>query len=90
MIQIQVMPGPPRDEVIRARGVPAHAEASNNLMILVVEGQATTKHIDAADFLTNQRILRRTVIQCWPLICYLGIYRVTFLQPEQAASRLDG
>ena len=60
VVELEVVPNPPGDIVIRARRITADANASNNPRRAVlnwrVEGQPSSEYIHSAHFLTNQRI----------------------------------
>src|SRR5258706_4179485 len=54
-IEIQDMPGAPRDVMVRARSIAAHTDSADQHVRAVVEGQAAAENIHAADLLSDHR-----------------------------------
>jgi len=89
VIETQVVPGTPRDIVVRARGIAADTHRTQQLSVGVVKRQAATKHVYAADFASHHRIVWLAVILGLTAIGDIGIHGVAVLQSIQAAARLN-
>mmetsp|Transcript_686 Transcript_686/g.1819 ORF Transcript_686/g.1819 Transcript_686/m.1819 type:complete len:263 (+) Transcript_686:1664-2452(+) len=89
VVQAQLVPQAPGHDVVGARGVAADAQPAQQRAGLVVQGQAATKHVDAAHALAGQRVLgASTPAGGGSLVCGHCIHGVGLLQAEQRATRL--
>jgi hypothetical protein len=77
----------PGDVVIGARRVAAHAETADD-RAATIESETTAEDVDAADPLTDHRILFRAIVVGIAAVGDGRIDRVAQLQPEKASSRL--
>src|SRR5688572_13058274 len=78
----------PRDVVIGARGVTAHANRADELLARVVEWQPASEHVHAADALAYQRIVRLTELTRRAGVRGARVDRIAVLQAIQRAARL--
>ena len=51
------MPSFPGHDVVGARGISADAKTADNLSLFIVKGEAASEYDDAADRLTNERVV---------------------------------
>jgi len=79
----------PRDDVIRAGGVAAHADRADQLAFGVVKRQATAKHIDAADLFAHERVVGFAVIFGRAFIGVPRVHRIAVLQAVERTAGLD-
>ena len=79
---------PPRDVVVGARRVAAHAESRRQPAARVVERQPAAKHVDAADSSADHRIVGLSVVGRIAAVRDASVHRIALLQPEQAAAGL--
>jgi hypothetical protein len=77
------------DHVIGAGDVTAQTTAPMSFFSFSVKAQPAAKHIHAADFFTDQWIIRFSEILRGALISVIRGHRVTLLQSEEAAPGLD-
>ena len=88
VVEIQRVPHPPGDDVVGARRVTADAQPAQQGAVLRVERESSAKDVDAADALTDHRILLGAEPGCVALIGCLLVHWIALLQAEQAAARL--
>src|SRR2546428_6726380 len=89
VVQAQVVPYAPSDIVVGARGVAAHAKASNDHLPYGVEGEAAPEHIDAPDSLADHRIVGLPVAARIAGVSDLRVHGVAVLQAIQATAWVD-
>ena len=61
-IETECVARPPRDVVVRARGIAAHADRPDLLAAGVVQPERSAEHVHASDELADQRVLRGAVL----------------------------
>src|SRR5215475_7613233 len=88
-IEVEGVARPPGDIMVRTGGVTADAEGTDFLALLVVECKTATKDVHPTNKLPDQRIFGRTVLCGIISIGNSRINRITELEPEKGATRLD-
>src|SRR6266850_1157035 len=83
VIQIQRVPDFPGDDVVGAGSVAADAYGAEQFSRQIIQGESTAKHIDPADFFTNQRIVLLAIISRRTFVRGAGIDWITVLEPKE-------
>jgi hypothetical protein len=79
IIQLQQVPGPPGDVVVRAGAVAADADGSDQLAFGVVEAEAAAEYVDPADPVADHRIVCLAELRGIAAVGDLGIHGVAEL-----------
>src|SRR5687767_3824000 len=87
-IQFQCIPGAPRHIMIGAGRIAAYAECTQQVSCGVIQSQAATKNVYAADFAARHWICWFAEIGGVAAVCNAGINGIACLQAEQAAAGL--
>ena len=90
VIQAQTLANAPRDHVIGAGRIAADAQPADHFLARGEQWQAAAEHVDAADLVTDHRIVGFAEIARRSLIGDAGVDRIAVLQAVQRTTRLHG
>ena len=82
MIELQMTSNSPGDVVVRAGGVPAYTNCTNDPLGRTVERQPTTEDVYSANLFAHHRVIRRALIRRRSLVGDQWIYGIAFLQAK--------
>src|SRR5437764_11256624 len=89
VIQTQVIPGSPRDVVIRAGAVATHAEGADQDVGAVVYSESASEDIHTTDTMSHHGVTAGAKVRCRTKVSHRGVHRIAVLQAVKAAARLD-
>lgn len=88
VVQIQRLSHLPSHNMIRARGIPAHADRTHQRPTRRIQRKPTAKHIHSTNLSAHHRVVTLPIVRRVPLVGHRNIHRIAMLQAKQAPTRL--
>ena len=91
VVQLKIVPRSPGNVMVRTRGISAYTDATNqHFPCRRVKREPAAKYVHTANLTANHRVCSGAIVRRRSVVGDFCIHRITFLQTEKAASRLNG